>query len=53
MFSFGQTKIDGPTDLMTGDLRAGKTYEIRGLAGTLQGMVSGEEMAITREMATK
>lgn len=52
-FPLGETKLEGPKGLTTGDLQAGKTYELRGLAGTVQGMVQGEEMAITREMATK
>jgi hypothetical protein len=53
LLSFGETKIEGPAGLTTGDLQPGKTYEIRGLAGTVQGMVQGGEMAITQEMATK
>ena len=51
--SMGEPKIDGPKGLTTGDLKPGKTYELRGLAGSLQGMVTGGDMAITREMATK
>jgi hypothetical protein len=51
--SLGQTKIEGPNGLTTGELKPGKTYELRGLAGTIQSMVTGEEMAITREMAIK
>jgi hypothetical protein len=51
--SFGETKIQGPEGLTTGELRPGKTYEIRGLAGTVQGMVNNGDVAITQEMATK
>jgi hypothetical protein len=46
-------KIDGPKNLTTGDLKRGKTYELRGVAGAVQGMLSEEDMVITREMATK
>jgi hypothetical protein len=46
-------KIDGPKDLSTGDLKPGKTYELRGVAGAVEGMLAGENLAITREMATK
>ena len=49
----GDVKIDGPTNLSTGDLKPGKTYELRGLAGTVQGMLAGEDLVITREMATR
>jgi hypothetical protein len=51
--SFGEPSFAGPKGLTTGDLQPGKTYELRGVAGTLQGMVAGTDLAITREMATK
>jgi hypothetical protein len=57
--AMADTKLEGPKGLTTGDLQPGKTYEIRGLAGTMQGMMQGVvdggggELAITREMATK
>jgi hypothetical protein len=47
------TKIAGPRGLTTGDLKPGKTYELSGLSGAVQGMMAGGELGITREMATK
>jgi hypothetical protein len=52
-FSLSDIKIDGPKNLTTGDLKPGKTYELRGVASAVQGMLAGENMVITREMATK
>lgn len=58
-YSMKDAKLEGPKGLTTGELQPGKTYEIRGLAGTMQGMMQGMmgggdgDMTITREMATK
>ena len=49
----GSTRIEGPRGLTTGELKSGKTYELRGLAGTLQNMATSGDMAITREMTPK
>jgi hypothetical protein len=48
--SFGEHQFEGPPGLSTGDLQPGKTYELRGIADTVQGLVGGGDMAITREM---
>ena len=52
-FAPGDMKIDGPSNLVTGDLKRGKIYELTGFAGAMQGIFSDENIAITREMATK
>lgn len=49
----GETKIEGPRGLTTGDLKPGKTYELRGLADIVKSMTGGMKMEITREMATR
>ena len=49
----GDMKIDGPDNLVTGDLKRGKTYELTGFATAMQGILSDENITITREMATK
>ncbi len=51
--SFGETRMQGPKGLMTGKLEAGKTYELRGLASGVQGMLDSGELAITQERVTR
>jgi len=52
-FAPGDMKIDGPQNLVTGNLKRGKTYELTGFAGAMEGIFSDENITITREMATK
>jgi hypothetical protein len=54
-FSIPEAKIQAPKGLTTGDLQPGKKYELRGVNGTMQGMmgVDDEGPGITQEMTSK